>query len=125
MRVMYSAPFSKLIASMDSLRLKLSNGILLVIFHHRLTIFFHFQLNAVEENRTSRGKMNTTGKKVRFLPSWSPAPMKRVKEKCGVLRVDYAYAFRAHSSLLMRHKDGAPGSHKYLFLQKPSPAPNT
>jgi hypothetical protein len=54
MRVMYSAPFLKIITSMDSPWLELSNGILFAIFRYRLTSFLLFRSTSVK-NRPAEG----------------------------------------------------------------------
>jgi hypothetical protein len=68
MRVLYSASFSKLIAPMDSPRLELSNNILFVIFHRRLTLFSFSTCFSVKKNCVQqREKSQQQGRRSFFL----------------------------------------------------------
>jgi hypothetical protein len=72
---MYSAPFLKIIASMDSPCLELSNDILFAIFRYRLTHFLFFRSISVK-NRPAMKKSQVAGGREEFLSLWSPLSVK-------------------------------------------------
>jgi len=64
---MYSAPSSKIIISMDSPWLELSNGILFVIFRYRLT-HFPFSVLIMLENRVQQMGLQLQQEERNFCP---------------------------------------------------------
>jgi hypothetical protein len=122
---MYSASFSKIIVSMNSPWLELSNGILFAIFRYRLTSFRLFRSTSVKNRPAAEYFVPARREEVSDSvgPSGSERNQRGTKERNCAIRVDMAHIVWPHVSCLMRYNNGAPSSRGLLFFQKLSPAP--
>jgi hypothetical protein len=122
MRVMYSTPSSKIIISMNSPWLELSNGILFVIFRYRLT-HFPFSFFFLLKIGFSRGGIAAGKKGQCFCPCGTYCQRKEQNGRCIIVRVSQVHVVRAHTSCLMRNKHGTLSSPSNSFLSNNFPAP--
>jgi hypothetical protein len=122
MWVMYSKPFSKIIASMDSPWLELFSDILFAKFRCRLSRF-PFSIWFYVKKSNQKGRIRGREERRRALPCGAQLQWKKWRNWVGAVWVGVVCKSRSHNSLLMRHQGSAPSLFNYFSSFQIPPAP--